>query len=57
MEQLDYVVNVAGADPKYPIDTITLREWDKLVDLNLRAYYFVIKAASRSSGAAAASRW
>jgi NAD(P)-dependent dehydrogenase (short-subunit alcohol dehydrogenase family) len=45
MEQLDYVVNVAGADPKYPIDAITIAEWDRLVDLNLRAYYFVIKGA------------
>ncbi len=45
VEQLDYVVNVAGTDPKYPIDTITLGEWDRLVALNLRAYYFVIKAA------------
>jgi NAD(P)-dependent dehydrogenase (short-subunit alcohol dehydrogenase family) len=45
MEELDYVVNVAGADPKYPIDAITLGEWDRLIDLNLRAYYFVIKGA------------
>ena len=44
-ERLDYVVNVAGADPKYAIDTITLGEWDRLIDLNLRAYYFVIKGA------------
>jgi NAD(P)-dependent dehydrogenase (short-subunit alcohol dehydrogenase family) len=44
-ERLDYVVNVAGADPKYPIDAITLAEWDRLIDLNLRAYYFVIKGA------------
>jgi NAD(P)-dependent dehydrogenase (short-subunit alcohol dehydrogenase family) len=44
-ERLDYVVNVAGADPKYPIDTITLGEWDRLIDLNLRAYYFVVKGA------------
>ena len=44
-EGLDYVVNVAGADPKYAIDTITLGEWDRLIDLNLRAYYFVIKGA------------
>jgi NAD(P)-dependent dehydrogenase (short-subunit alcohol dehydrogenase family) len=45
VEQLDYVVNVAGADPKYAIDTITLEEWDRLVALNLRAYYLVIKGA------------
>ena len=44
-ERLDYVVNVAGVDPKYAIDTITLGEWDRLIDLNLRAYYFVIKGA------------
>ena len=44
-EQLDFVVNVAGADPKHPIDTVTPLEWDRLVDLNLRAYYFVIKGA------------
>jgi NAD(P)-dependent dehydrogenase (short-subunit alcohol dehydrogenase family) len=44
-DRLDYVVNVAGADPKHPIDTITTTEWDRLVDLNLRAYYLVIKEA------------
>jgi len=43
--RLDYVVNVAGADPKYSIQDITLQQWDELVDLNLRAYYFVIKHA------------
>jgi NAD(P)-dependent dehydrogenase (short-subunit alcohol dehydrogenase family) len=45
VEELDYVVNVAGADPKYAIDTISVGEWDRLVALNLRAYYFVIKGA------------
>jgi NAD(P)-dependent dehydrogenase (short-subunit alcohol dehydrogenase family) len=44
-DRLDFVVNVAGADPKYPIDSITTTEWDRLVDLNLRAYYMVIKNA------------
>ena len=44
-ERLDYVVNVAGADPKYPIDGITIEQWDRLIDLNLRAYYFVVKGA------------
>jgi NAD(P)-dependent dehydrogenase (short-subunit alcohol dehydrogenase family) len=44
-DRLDYVVNVAGADPKYPIDTITTADWDRLVDLNLRAYYLVVKGA------------
>ena len=44
-ESLDYVVNVAGMDPKYAIDDVTLAQWDHLLDLNLRAYYFVIKLA------------
>lgn len=42
---LDYVVNVAGMDPKYSIDEITVDQWDELINLNLRAYYFVIKHA------------
>lgn len=41
--RLDYVVNVAGADPKHSIDEVTVAQWDHLLDLNLRAYYFVIK--------------
>lgn len=45
ISSLDYVVNVAGMDPKYPIDEIALDQWDELVNLNLRAYYFVIKHA------------
>jgi NAD(P)-dependent dehydrogenase (short-subunit alcohol dehydrogenase family) len=45
VERLDYVVNVAGADPKYAIDRIRVADWDGLLDLNLRAYYFVIKGA------------
>jgi NAD(P)-dependent dehydrogenase (short-subunit alcohol dehydrogenase family) len=43
--QIDYVVNVAGADPKYLLDEVTTEQWDHLLDLNLRAYYFVIKHA------------
>ena len=42
---VDYVVNVAGIDPKYSLDEVTVEQWDHLLDLNLRAYYFVIKLA------------
>lgn len=42
---LDFVVNVAGMDPKHPIDEMSVEQWDRLADLNLRAYYFVIKEA------------
>jgi NAD(P)-dependent dehydrogenase (short-subunit alcohol dehydrogenase family) len=42
---IDYVVNVAGVDPKYTLDEVTVEQWDHLLDLNLRAYYLVIKHA------------
>ncbi len=42
-ESLDYIVNVAGIDPKYKIDEVTADQWDFLMDLNLRAYYLLIK--------------
>ena len=42
---LDYVVNVAGADPKLSLAAGDAAAWDKLVDLNLRAYYLVIRAS------------
>ena len=44
-DRLDFVVNVAGIDPKYAIDTVTVEQWDGLVNLNLRAYFLVIKQA------------
>ena len=40
---LDCIVNVAGNDPKNPMDEVTVEQWDQLLDLNLKAYYFVIK--------------
>ena len=43
--QIDFLVNVAGIDPKRPIDDITIEEWDNVIELNLRAYYFMIKNA------------
>jgi NAD(P)-dependent dehydrogenase (short-subunit alcohol dehydrogenase family) len=43
---LDYVVNVAGIDPKAKIDAGDAELWDKVVDLNLRAYYLIIRACA-----------
>ncbi len=40
---LDYVVNVAGIDPKYTLEEGDELRWSELLDLNLRAYYFVIR--------------
>lgn len=43
-ESLDYLVNVAGVDPKYSLEEGTVEVWDEIVDLNLRAYYLLIRA-------------
>jgi NAD(P)-dependent dehydrogenase (short-subunit alcohol dehydrogenase family) len=42
-ESLDYLVNVAGIDPKYRLEEGTADVWDAIVDLNLRAYYLLIR--------------
>lgn len=43
-ESLDYLVNVAGVDPKYRLEEGSVEVWDAMVDLNLRAYYLLIRA-------------
>jgi NAD(P)-dependent dehydrogenase (short-subunit alcohol dehydrogenase family) len=42
---VDFVVNVAGIDPKHFIAETTYAEWDRLFNINLRAYHFVIQGA------------
>src|SRR5262245_14559862 len=42
-DSLDYLVNVAGIDPKYRLEEGTVDNWDSIVDLNLRAYYLLIR--------------
>jgi NAD(P)-dependent dehydrogenase (short-subunit alcohol dehydrogenase family) len=42
-DSLDYVVNVAGIDPKYRLEEGTVDIWDLILDLNLRAYYLLIR--------------
>lgn len=41
---LDYLVNVAGIDPKYRLEEGTVDIWDSIVNLNLRAYYLLIRS-------------
>ncbi len=43
---LDGVVNVAGMDPKISLADGDERKWQEIVDLNLRAYYLVIRASA-----------
>lgn len=42
-ELLDYLVNVAGIDPKYLLEEGKVDKWDAVVDVNLRAYYLLIR--------------
>jgi NAD(P)-dependent dehydrogenase (short-subunit alcohol dehydrogenase family) len=44
-DRLDYVVNVAGIDSKYSLTEGDEAKWQKLIDLNLRGYYLVIREA------------
>ena len=46
-ESLDYLVNVAGIDPKYRLEDGKADIWDSIVDLNLRAYYLLIRGCLR----------
>jgi NAD(P)-dependent dehydrogenase (short-subunit alcohol dehydrogenase family) len=42
---LDFVVNVAGIDPKFSLAEGGEEAWHSIVDLNLRGYYMLIRAA------------
>jgi NAD(P)-dependent dehydrogenase (short-subunit alcohol dehydrogenase family) len=42
-QRLDYVVNVAGRDPKYSLAEGSEKEWGEILDLNLRAQYLLIR--------------
>lgn len=42
---LDYVVNVAGIDPKVSLAASDAAAWDNIAHLNLRAYHLVIRAS------------
>jgi len=41
---LDYLVNIAGIDTKYRLEDGAVDAWESIVDLNLRAYYLLIRA-------------
>jgi NAD(P)-dependent dehydrogenase (short-subunit alcohol dehydrogenase family) len=43
---LDHLVNVAGVDPLLSLEEGGEREWDRIVDVDLRAYYLLIRAAA-----------
>ena len=42
-DALDYLVNVAGIDPNYVLEAGDESAWQRIIDLNLRAYYLLIR--------------
>jgi 3-oxoacyl-[acyl-carrier protein] reductase len=42
-EKIDFVINVAGTNLCLPIEKITLWEWDRLMDVNLRSFFVICK--------------
>ena len=45
VESIDYLVNVAGIDPKISIEEGDEKYWNQIVNLNLRSYYFCIRSS------------
>jgi NAD(P)-dependent dehydrogenase (short-subunit alcohol dehydrogenase family) len=44
-ESLDYLVNVAGVDPKISIEEGDEKHWNEIININLRGYYFCIRSS------------
>lgn len=44
-EKIDFVINVAGTNLCAPIEKVTLWEWDRLMDVNLRSFFVICKWA------------
>ena len=44
-DALDGVVNIAGIDPKIPLSAAGLAAWERVIDLDLRAYHLIIHHA------------
>jgi 3-oxoacyl-[acyl-carrier protein] reductase len=42
-QKIDFVINVAGTNLCLPIEKITLWEWDRLMDINLRSFFVICK--------------
>lgn len=44
-DQIDYLVNIAGIDPKYTLEEGSAEHWQEVIDINLRGYYLVMREA------------
>ena len=44
-KSIDYLVNVAGIDPKISIEKVDKNCWNEIVNIKLRSYYFCIRSS------------
>jgi 3-oxoacyl-[acyl-carrier protein] reductase len=42
-ERIDFVINVAGTNLCETIDKISIEEWDRLMNINLKSFFFICK--------------
>jgi pteridine reductase len=47
LKRLDVVINSAAVMLRTPVNEVTVEEWDRIFNLNLRAPFFVAQAAAR----------
>ena len=45
VRQVDFVINVAGTNLCKPIEKITLSEWERVMNVNLRSFFLICKQA------------
>ncbi len=43
--EISVLVNNAANDPRIPLDEMTVEAWDRVIDLNLRAYMLTVREA------------
>lgn len=45
-ERIDVLINNAGMDPRIPIESLSVEQWDEIQNINLRAYFLCAREAS-----------
>jgi NAD(P)-dependent dehydrogenase (short-subunit alcohol dehydrogenase family) len=50
-KKIDVLINNAASDPRIPLRRTSAKAWDQLFALNLRAYFFTCREATRWMGA------
>ena len=45
LDDVDFVINVAGTNLCEPIENIEIAEWDRLMDVNLKSFFVICKEA------------